>query len=128
MSDRLRELLVKAVRELSPEEQDEILGALLVSQAGPARLIGRHQIGLGHLGDAVRAQLGERLSTMVGDSGDLKVLPVRLPVTDYERLRAWAGEHQFSMAVIVRTLVERFLDGQAVPRPGGGAPSGTAGA
>ena len=40
----------------------------------------------------------------------LKVLPVRLPVNDYERLRAFSREHGFSMAVIIRTLVERFLD------------------
>jgi hypothetical protein len=46
----------------------------------------------------------------------VKVLPVRLPEADYERLRAWSKEHGFSMAVIIRTLVERFLDGQAAPR------------
>jgi hypothetical protein len=51
---------------------------------------------------------------------ELRVLPVRLPVTDYERLRAFSREHGFSMAVIIRTLVERFLDGQ-VPRAGGGS-------
>jgi hypothetical protein len=48
-----------------------------------------------------------------GDDPSLKVLPVRLPAADYERLRAFSRQHGFSMAVIIRTLVERFLDGQA---------------
>jgi len=43
----------------------------------------------------------------------LKVLPVRLPAGDYERLRTFSRDHGFTMAVIVRTLVERFLDAQA---------------
>jgi len=43
---------------------------------------------------------------------ELRVLPVRLPVADYERLRRWSKEHDFSMAVIIRTLVERFMEGQ----------------
>ena len=49
-------------------------------------------------------------------SGDVKVLPVRLPEADYERLRTWSKEHGFSMAVIIRTLTERFLDEQGAPR------------
>ncbi|HEY6798093.1 MAG TPA: hypothetical protein VI248_25735, partial [Kineosporiaceae bacterium] len=47
------------------------------------------------------------------DDPALRVLPVRLPAADYERLRTFSREHGFSMAVIIRTLVERFLDGQA---------------
>jgi len=43
---------------------------------------------------------------------DLRVLPVRLPSADYQRLRRWSRDHDFSMAVIIRTLVERFLDEQ----------------
>jgi len=39
----------------------------------------------------------------------LKVLPVRLPEGDYERLRGFCGASGFSMAVVIRTLVERFL-------------------
>jgi len=48
-----------------------------------------------------------------GADADLRVLPVRLPAVDHDRLRAFSREHGFSMAVIIRTLVERFLDGQA---------------
>jgi hypothetical protein len=41
------------------------------------------------------------------------MLPVRLPERDYERLKSWAGRHEFPMAVVIRGLVERFLDAQA---------------
>ncbi len=47
-----------------------------------------------------------------GRSGPLSTLPVRFPETLYERLKAWSEEHGFPMAVVVRGLVERFLDEQ----------------
>ncbi|HEX5494217.1 MAG TPA: hypothetical protein VFX70_06560 [Mycobacteriales bacterium] len=116
MSDRLYELLVRAVRQLDQAEQDEVLGALLsgVGARTPVFEARARRSGVG------AAALAERITMAAGDTGDLKVLPVRLPVADYERLRTWAREHEFSMAVIVRTLVERFLDGQDAPRPGDG--------
>jgi predicted DNA-binding protein len=40
------------------------------------------------------------------------MLPVRLPPELHERLRAWSTEQGFSMASVVRGLVERFLDQQ----------------
>ena len=45
-------------------------------------------------------------------------LAVRLPSADYERLRDWSREHGFSMAVIIRTLVERFIRDQQRRGPG----------
>ena len=47
----------------------------------------------------------------------LKVLPVRLPERDHERLRIFAQSNGFSMAVVVRTLVERFLASQGGTDP-----------
>src|SRR5262245_11655134 len=117
MSDRLRELLLKAVRGLDPAEQDEVFGELLT--AGPMPLpfvLGQQTL---HFGSRVtpaidRAALTEQLSaTLAAASGGVKLIPVRLPVGDYTRLREWSREHGFSMAVIIRTLVERFLKGQA---------------
>jgi hypothetical protein len=129
MSTRLRELLLKAVRTLEPDEQEEILGELLVAgsvtslKATPAHpaasdvsfppyisITGLRQ----RVGPSARAE--DFLSTLAVASGEVKVLPVRLPEADYERLRTWSKEHGFSMAVIIRTLVERFLDEQGAPR------------
>jgi hypothetical protein len=135
MSDRVGELLLKAMGGLSPEEQAELLGGLL---GGGRRWEPQNPraVGAGVLArqaampDAVTFPLDVDLNLWAapvladvravqaaavpsGDSeGSLKVLPVRLPLSDYERLRAWSRSHDFSMAVIVRTLVERFLERQ----------------
>lgn len=45
-------------------------------------------------------------------SGPQQVVPVRFPVEQYERLKDWCSDHGFPMAVVVRGLVERFLDEQ----------------
>ena len=128
MSDRLRELLIKSVRLLPQEEQDEVLGELLAAGGPPWASAGPHLVTREVVAmqrevlprHSDRADMVERVSAMVGEGGDLKMLPVRLPEADYERLRAWSKEHGFSMAVIIRTLVERFLDGRDRPEPNAG--------
>ncbi len=47
--------------------------------------------------------------------GEQQMVPVRFPVEQHQRLRSWCGEHGYSMAVVVRGLVDRFLDEQAAP-------------
>jgi hypothetical protein len=51
-------------------------------------------------------------SGAVGTSGPLRTMPVRFPEHQYQRLKAWCEEHKFPMAVVVRGLVDRFLDEQ----------------
>jgi hypothetical protein len=132
-TDRMTELLLLAVRQLGQDEQDEVLALLLAQRVGagaaevPADPPAERPVAaarrLGSLSWPVppataRTGLFDRLGRSEGafmtgpDSGDLKVLPVRLPTADYERLREWSRGHGFSMAVIIRTLVERFLDDQ----------------
>jgi hypothetical protein len=134
-TDRMTELLLLAVRQLGQDEQDEVLALLLgqrVSAAaadappdppvaaprGLGRRLGSSSLSWPVPSTATRTGLFDRLGRAEGafmtgpDSGDLKVLPVRLPTADYERLREWSRGHGFSMAVIIRTLVERFLDDQ----------------
>jgi hypothetical protein len=120
MSDRVTELLLKAIRLLSQDERDEVLARFLAgrifnpdpfgSQPGAGRADQRFgQWPPGHILDNITAGM-----TLDPDP-QLKVLPVRLPQADYDRLRAFSREHGFSMAVIIRTLVERFLDERAAP-------------
>lgn len=45
-------------------------------------------------------------------AGPQRVVPVRFPETQYERLKAWCTVNGFPMAAVVRGLVERFLDDQ----------------
>jgi hypothetical protein len=44
--------------------------------------------------------------------GPLQTIPVRLPEAQYKRLKTWSDANDFPMAVIVRGLLERFLDDQ----------------
>lgn len=43
-------------------------------------------------------------------SGDPVTIPVRLSEAQHARLKHWCAEHNFPMAVVVRGLIERFLD------------------
>lgn len=116
MSDRVDQLLDQALQSLEPGERDELLRGLLLARAGAVVSL---TAGLGG-GPAAAASAtpmdSERLSRLLGGestrSSDarMKVLPVRLPETDHERLRRFCQVRGFSMAVVVRTLVERFLD------------------
>jgi len=128
MSQRSGELLLKAIRALPKEEQDEVLIALLGGQAvGSAKPLGAgtelwlsgEPVDVPTIEPAVslrQVPVHEVRVTPPPPGGEgLRVLPVRLPADAYERLRTFAKEHDFSMAVIIRTLVERFLEGQAPP-------------
>lgn len=39
-----------------------------------------------------------------------QTVPVRLSEEQYVRLKEWCAEHNFHMAVVIRGLIERFLD------------------
>ena len=41
--------------------------------------------------------------------GDYQVVPIRLPADQHAALRDWCAAHNFSMATVVRGLVEQFL-------------------
>lgn len=119
-------LLLKAIRSLPDDEQERLLVSLLDRVAGtadagppgaempvgPAARVPSLQLELTSRGLQPVGPPLAGLPQTVAEHG-LKVLPVRLPAGDYERLRDWSKQHDFSMAVIVRTLVERFLNGQA---------------
>jgi len=38
------------------------------------------------------------------------MIPVRLSEAQHRRLKQWCAEHNFPMAVVVRGLIDRFLD------------------
>ena len=44
--------------------------------------------------------------------GPQRMVPVRFPEPQYDRLKQWCTTHGFPMAAVVRGLVERFLDEQ----------------
>jgi hypothetical protein len=44
--------------------------------------------------------------------GPLRTMPVRFPNQLYQRLKDWCEQNNFPMSVVVRGVVERFLDEQ----------------
>lgn len=77
------------------EPSDELVGALCASLMARAALPGPSA---GYLATTTQ--------------GPWRTMPVRLPVQQYERLKGWCEENSFPMAVVVRGVVERFLDEQ----------------
>jgi len=136
VDDRVSKLLLKAVRGLPQREQDQVLAALIRSALpSPVTTGGRSSpVSLPHprpgsaplppemllLSDPAAAQVG---SVEPSGSG-VAMLPVRLPPELHERLRRWSNEHGFSMAAVVRGLVERFLDEQGQRKPRRRSPGG----
>ena len=118
MSNRIDLLLQKALQALEPDERDELLHGLLLGRLTAA---GSLSVGAAGPGGAPRAEdvSHERLTALLGvraawaTGAGMKVLPIRLPEADLDRLRRFSQDSGFSMAVVIRTLVERFLDKNA---------------
>jgi hypothetical protein len=126
----LSRLMIKAVRSLPAEEQDKLLEAMLEPRLaqwpGPGgerglppdpihRIYGhdpRYEITLPPLGPET--------------GGPWQSVPVRLSTDQHERLKQWCQANGFTMAVVLRGLVARFLDDQAARRrpPTAPAPDG----
>lgn len=78
-----------------------------LAQAFSAAAVGRPLVG---------APVGSERTVLVGSGslgpGAQQVVPVRFPEAQHQRLKNWCATHGFSMAVVLRGLVERFLDNQ----------------
>ena len=132
----LSRLMVKAVRSLPPEEQDALLEAMLEPRlaswpgpdpggpvpggpAGPG--LAAAEVVHGPI-PAQRVYGPERgfgvtlppLGPETG--GPWQSVPVRLSTDQHERLKQWCQANGFTMAVVLRGLVARFLDDQATRR------------
>ena len=107
-------LLLKAIRSLPQDEQDEVLRSII--------------------GQAFTAPAGssplQRLDMFAAEQ-DLTVVPgppfdtvkqmtapllVRLPADLHDRFRRWSTTNGFSMAAVARGLIERFLNQQEQTR------------
>jgi hypothetical protein len=120
-------LLVQAVGQLPPADRDRVYAWLLrtgfrSSQAGVPGPVARRlgwelgrqqgvQTQTREWGEAVVAELVRGSS-----SPPQQMVPVRFSADQHARLRAWCGEHGFSMATVIRGLVDRFLESQQPER------------
>ena len=123
----LSRLMVKAVRSLPPEEQDALLEAMLEPRLAPwpgpgspglpsADLLAGQSPVHRIYGQDPRYELTlPPLGPETG--GPWQSVPVRLSTDQHERLKQWCQANGFTMAVVLRGLVARFLDDQATRTP-----------
>jgi hypothetical protein len=109
--------LVALLETLPEEERREITGFLL----GRSRSVAASTIGL-TLPQMMISRIGERppeeerirrLGSALPAGEDSQLITIRLPAERHAQLRTWCGEHGFTMAAVVRGLVERFLEERA---------------
>jgi hypothetical protein len=130
----LTKLLLKAIRGMPDEEQDKVLEELLEARFGAGQ-VAQGVAGLAELPREVVAGLPDllpsrlsmgvepRMELLKGTPGageTLTMVPARLSSEQHERLKQWCQANGFTMAVVLRGLVARFLDEQA-RREGGTA-------
>jgi len=119
--------LVALLETLPEDERREITTWLLSRSNTPAI----HAIGMplppptmiGHIGGAPtsEAERLSRLAVTLPAGEDNQLVTIRLPAERHAELRSWCGSHGFTMAAVVRGLVERFLE----ERAGGPTPTPT---
>jgi hypothetical protein len=115
----LTQLLVKGIRRLSEEEQDTVLAELLddridPSPQGPGRLPGLlHHSFADPQTALISGQLSQVRRELGAEGGPWQTVPVRLSTEQHERLKQWCQANDFTMAVVLRGLVARFLDAQS---------------
>ena len=117
-------LLVRALAQLPDADRDKVYTWLLsTSLPSEAGVIGplRRRIAWAVQAEAPRAQqqdFAESGADLVRNlfrspaSSAQQMVPVRFTAEQHARLRAWCTEHGFSMATVIRGLVDRFLDSQ----------------
>jgi hypothetical protein len=123
----LSRLMLKAVRSLPPEEQDALLEAMLEPRLAPwpdpdaSRLPSPDVLPGGAMVHRLHGRDPRFEVTLppLGPEtgGPWQSVPVRLSTDQHERLKQWCQANGFTMAVVLRGLVARFLDDQATRRP-----------
>lgn len=105
-------LLLKAIKSLPQDEQDEVMRSLIGRAfAGPGMPAQVHGM------DVFPQQVGSAATVFTGPTFDTAKqmtapLLVRLPADLHDRFRRWSTTNGFSMAAVARGLIERFLNDQ----------------
>ena len=104
-ADKLVELL-----ETLPSTTRQEITAWLLDRGTPAQPAGGNL-----LAAAVDLRAGVLTSALGGalpPGEESQLVTFRLPAERHAELRAWCAEHGFTMAAVVRGLIERFLEDQ----------------
>jgi hypothetical protein len=110
-STRVAGLLLKALDSLEPTERGEVLEQLVgrALSPDPALPLAGRSVVPGRR--ATQLEFSIPLELALPATGQ-RTFPVRLPERNHARLKAWCEAHGFPMSVVVRGLLERFLDQQ----------------
>lgn len=100
------DLLLKAIRSLPQDEQDEVLRSI-VGRAFAGPDTPTH--GMELFPPDFTVTPGPQFDAMKQMTAPLLV---RLPADLHDRLRRWSTTNGFSMAAVARGLIERFLNEQ----------------
>ena len=113
-------LLLKAVRTLPDDEQRAVFEYFFEKGTGAAQSSffsqlppGAELSGVAALSAFSGRDRSALAALLVGQKpmgGDQVTVPVRLSEAQHRRLKEWCAEHNFPMAVVVRGLIDRFLD------------------
>jgi hypothetical protein len=103
-------LLLKAIRSLPQDEQDEVLRSIIGRAFAPGRPSPLQALDVFPAGPP-------DLAVVPGPPVDVvkqmtAPLLVRLPADLHDRFRRWSTTNGFSMAAVARGLIERFLNQQ----------------
>ncbi len=98
--------LAALLETLGSEDRQELVTWLLHRRPAPVLLHSRSNPELVPDPANVRQQI---LSWQPAGEGS-QIVTIRLPSDQHERLRTWCTQNNFSMASVIRGLVERFLD------------------
>ena len=117
-------ILVRALAQLPAEDRDKVytwlLGTSLRMQPEVLEPVARRVrwAVAAESGTVTQQDFGQAGKELVrdlfrGSAGSAQqMVPVRFSTDQHARLRAWCSEHGFSMATVIRGLVDRFLDSQ----------------
>ena len=114
------EKLINLLETLEPDDRKEIT-AWLLGHGTPALASHLSRDAVLGLQRSLRAGIrddllaGRDVATGLMSGENSQLVTVRLPTAQHERLRDWCNDHNFTMAAVVRGLIERFLDGQDRP-------------
>ncbi len=111
-------LLVKAVNGLPEEERRAVfeyffergIGIAPAVPFGHMTAVGPELRGALARGPSREPALATMFTGLKPAGRNQQMIPVRLSEEQHRRLKQWCAEHNFPMSVVVRGLIERFLD------------------
>lgn len=59
----------------------------------------------------------QRLTSVLATGEDTQLITIRLPTERHAELRQWCADHGFTMAAVVRGLIDRFVEEHHQVRP-----------